>query len=369
MIGYFSNKLKIYFWLAVALLLSSNLILTQSYAEQSIEELANSGLLKSQGMASSEESGEAIPNYSKSEVENEANNLDNLDDAEMRTKSEQKMGTADSNSAEGITRDSNTKTIKGFENQEIFTKADKINEDPISAYERMTSEGCKEKENQQKPHYKKVTKKELVTDIEIYEETCEMPAGNIVCEKTLSVTCDDNRECSGDNGGIEGGSVASDMKFVYRYPYLTVGTISDNYWNGRCQEYSRRTTFTVKDKARVKEFRIVRVGYDDYLQIKVNGSQVYNGPKGGYKLETTGGRGFFGGSSVDTGNGVYGCELDTNWNFGVDIDLRSYLRDGENTIDTKVIVAGRGEGWMEIIASQYCCRSFSDKWEKRCWEQ
>ncbi len=221
MIGYFSNKLKIYFWLAVALLLSSNLILTQSYAEQSIEELANSGLLKSQGMASSEESGEAIPNYSKSEVENEANNLDNLDDAEMRTKSEQKMGTADSNSAEGITRDSNTKTIKGFENQEIFTKADKINEDPISAYERMTSEGCKEKENQQKPHYKKVTKKELVTDIEIYEETCEMPAGNIVCEKTLSVTCDDNRECSGDNGGIEGGSVASDMKFVYRYPYLT----------------------------------------------------------------------------------------------------------------------------------------------------
>ena len=202
MMIFIKNKSKICFCIVVISI--CNLILTQSNAEQSIEELANSGLSKSQGMASSEESGRSIPNYSTSEVENESNNLENMDDAEMKAKAQQKMSSADSNSAEGITRDSmNKKTIEGYENQEIFTKGDKINEDPISAYERMTSEGCKEKENQQKPQYKKVTKKETVTDTEIYEQTCERPAGNIVCEKTLSVDCGSQGICGYDEVVIE----------------------------------------------------------------------------------------------------------------------------------------------------------------------
>ena len=172
------------------------------------------------------------------------------------------------------------------------------------------------------------------------------------------IRCKEKSECSGDQGGVMRDSVASDMKFVYRYPYLTVGTIADNYWSGRCEEFNRSTTFRVKDKERIKEFRIVGVGYDDYMQIKVNGQQVYNGPKGGNKLVIKN-KGWFG-ADVDTGKGVYGCELNTDWNFKVNIDLKPYLREGLNTIDVKVIVSGKGEGWMDIIASQYCCNEWED---------
>lgn len=366
MIGHFANKFKLYFWIAVVLLLSSNLILTRSYADQSIEELANSGLIKSQGMASSEGSGEAIPNYSKSEVENEANNLDNLDDAEIRTKSEQKISTADSNSAEGITRDSNQKKIEGFENQEIFTKADKINEDPVAAFERMTNEGCKEKENQQKPHYKKVTKKETVTDTEVYEETCEMPAGNIVCEKTLSVSCSNLSDCGYDAGGIVQGSIDGNIYWRANYPNLYLGTIDKVRDRKRCHLMDKNINFTVKDRSAVKEFRVTNIQYSDWIRISVNGIQAYNsmGGNGPFWKEGSGQW-----TTVHSGGASRTCNTKEFYSTHPNVDLVPYLRDGSNNIRVELLFGNSGRLYVELRASQYCCREFKDKWEKRCWEQ
>lgn len=46
-----------------------------------------------------------------------------------------------------------------------------------------------------------------------------------------------------------------------------------------------------------------------------------------------------------------GCsypELSRSWNYGVDIDLRPYLKTGSNTIYMRTIVAGGGEGWIRL---------------------
>lgn len=44
-------------------------------------------------------------------------------------------------------------------------------------------------------------------------------------------------------------------------------------------------------------------------------------------------------------------ELRTNWRIPLNVDLRSYLRSGTNTIATRTIVAGRGEGIIRIDAT------------------
>lgn len=336
------------------------------------EALAKDGLVKSQNMASSEESGNNIPGYSKEKADIHANDINQMDDAEMKSKSHQKMQSADEGSPEGIARDAmSTKTIEGYENQEIFTKAEKINEDPIAAFERMTNEGCKEKENEQKQIYKKVVKKELITDTEIYEETCERPAGNIICEKTLSVTCDNMSDCGYDSGGIVDGSLDSGVEWGYSYPNLRVGKIGNAYWGGTCAVYDKEIRFNVKDVSLVKEFTLKEVGADDHIRITVNGSQVFIGPMDGYKLDLVWERHAWFGKiqKVDTGRGVHSCELNQERYFYPNKDLRPYLRNGENVLRMKVIVTGTGIGWMKLRASQYCCRSFTDKWEKRCWNE
>lgn len=42
------------------------------------------------------------------------------------------------------------------------------------------------------------------------------------------------------------------MKFEYSYPYLTIGTIADNYWGGRCDAYDQVTKFQVRNKGEIK---------------------------------------------------------------------------------------------------------------------
>ena len=223
MMKHFKQKLQLLLsGIFLAILFFTTNCKINSVSASSIESLAQDGLLKSQNMASSEESGQNIPNYSKEKADIHANDIDQMDDAEMKSKSHQKMQSADSNSAEGITRDAmNKKTIEGYENQEIFKKAEIINADPIAAFERMTNEGCKEKENVQKQQYKKVVKKEKVTDMEIYEEVCEEPVAKINCEKTLNVSCEKTEECQA--GGIVKGSMDTGIDWDYNCPNLRLG--------------------------------------------------------------------------------------------------------------------------------------------------
>jgi hypothetical protein len=212
------------------------------------------------------------------------------------------------------------------------------------------------------PQYVIDTEQEHTSDITYTKIICEQPQNSYDCAQSLKLTCKQAGEC--DSGGIVKASVSSDMKFEYSYPYLTIGTIADNYWGGRCDAYDRVTKFQVRNKEEIKEFKIVQVGFDDYLWIKVNGHTIYVGPYNEGYVEP-----FFGnryGPRVNTNRGQYLCDLEKNWNFNVDINLLPYLKEGENEIWMRVIVAGAGEGWMKIIAKQHCCMSWQEQWSEQC---
>lgn len=181
-------------------------------------------------------------------------------------------------------------------------------------------------------------------------------------DEITSITCKISKEC--DMGGIERGSVESDMKFEYTNGVLTIGTIADNHWRGHCAIYDRTTTFKITNKDKIKEFFLFNVGFDDYMKITLNDHLVYIGPYGGDKLEVVTGGPW--NRQVDNGFGHRDCELSTNWNQNPNIDLKPYLQEGANILKTRVIVAGWGEGWLQIRAKQNCCSEWDIKREEKC---
>lgn len=184
-------------------------------------------------------------------------------------------------------------------------------------------------------------------------------------EEITSITCKDSHEC--DLGGIEPGTVASDMKYVHEGGILTIGTIADNYWPGNCGVYDRSTTFNIKNKDKIKEFTLSRVGFDDYMQIILNDKLIYIGPDGGNKLEVkTIGSKFWRHQVVDNGYGHHACERGVSWDQQPNIDLKPHLKEGENILKTRVIVGGVGEGWLQIRAKQNCCSKWDIKREEKC---
>ena len=56
-------------------------------------------------------------------------------------------------------------------------------------------------------------------------------------------------------------------------------------------------------------------------------------------------------------------ELSTSWNFGLNIDVKPYLKNGSNTIFMRTIVAGGGEGAIQLTTRQLCPRNCYDQWD------
>jgi hypothetical protein len=154
-------------------------------------------------------------------------------------------------------------------------------------------------------------------------------------------------------------SIDTDMKWEYSNDHFILGTISDNYWGGHCATYDRSTKFEIKNVDKIHEFKIVEEGFDDYLWVKINGTSVFAGPDGGDKLEvverTTGGRRSRKYHVVYNGSSDQACERNTSWKRHHEIDLKPYLKNGQNEIFMRTIVSGGGESWIKIRAKQYCC--------------
>jgi len=151
-------------------------------------------------------------------------------------------------------------------------------------------------------------------------------------------------------------AIDTDMRFEFYKGVLTFGTIADNYWGGHCAVYDRSAKFILKDVVNIDEFSLVKVGFDDYMQITLNGHLIYIGPDGGTKLEVRdleGGR-FGGRKQVFNGYNYHSCERDTNWHKELSIDLKPYLQEEENILNMRAIVSGNGEGWLQIVAKQNC---------------
>ena len=193
------------------------------------------------------------------------------------------------------------------------------------------------------------------------------------CNKQLKLKCNHTSTCHAS--GIVAGTVATDMSWDYNNNthLLTLGTIAGDYWRGSCAVFERTTTFTVKNKATIQEFRILDVGFDDYIQIKLNNHNIYVGPHGGTTLEVENGQVYTGKTYQRTSHGqthtyhqLSNCELSTDWRPTLNTDLLPYLQEGQNTLVMKVVVAGAGEGWMRIRATQECCDSWQETWDEQC---
>ena len=243
------------------------------------------------------------------------------------------------------------------ETDPLLIRSNAIEDDPESISGSITAEfsGCQASA--------------ITTPPEYAEEICTEWRESVfhTCTDTLELTCDRPVEC--DAGGIQLETLRSDMRWDYTYPILTLGTIANNIWGGSCAIYDRSTTFTIEDIDKVAEFTLIQAGFDDWIRITVNGTVVRVGPYGGDRLEVVD-REVFSGftvkqvqySETQFGN----CELSTSWNQSLDIDIKPYLRTGQNTIDMRVVVAGGGEGWMKFRATQYCDCIWSERWVSTC---
>ena len=239
------------------------------------------------------------------------------------------------------------------------------------------------------------------------------------CSRRLVVTCDPERDGC-DQGGIVPGSWAGDMATSFNPDgagnyLLQFGTIANDYWKGWGQTYDRTLTFDLRDVGLISRFALTYAAFDDWLMVKVNGTVVYVGPKGGDRLEiytppviaeSSATRFCHGGLRNKTwrcmdaappkGNVVtypscsvtshgWNCrgwnqfpgqtmvtycetcfsqpELSTSWKLPLNIDLKPYLKNGSNTIFMRTIVAGAGEGAIQITTRQVCPRNCYDHWD------
>jgi hypothetical protein len=139
---------------------------------------------------------------------------------------------------------------------------------------------------------------------------------------------------------------------------LYLGTIADNYWGwGWGKTYDRSMSFNISNKDWYTNFTLAGAWFEDWLLVQVNGVTVYVGPYGGDRLEV-----------IDPGddgesdryyrvsvqvyeNFRWHVETRGDWYFGLNVDLRPYLRSGQNTIFMRTVVAGWGEGAIRIDAT------------------
>lgn len=151
---------------------------------------------------------------------------------------------------------------------------------------------------------------------------------------------------SGSRDITIGASIEADTKWEYNYPNLVFVTKADNYRGGHCQVYDRDAKFEINDLNGIKDFTLNRVGFDDYLWFKFNNHTIYVGPDRGDRVELKN-KGHWIGVTTN-GKNLLSCERNTNWQFEPGIDLKPYLKEGENTLWTRTIVSGWGESWLNI---------------------
>ena len=247
------------------------------------------------------------------------------------------------------------------------------------------------------PQYSIDTIQEHVSEPVYTKVICEQPRNAYDCTQSLNVSCQQAGDCN--RGGISLSGISNgDIKWEYSYPSLTIGKLENQQkWPGYCDTFDRSVNFQIRNKDEITEFRLVQVGFSDWLWIKINGNTVYVGPKGGSYIE-----GFFNNNLpiVKNGQGSYDCfksnaQCYNVWGGGVytkcddkharhnmahlrreyaqqssnlnlSTDLKPYLKTGLNEIWMRVVVGRTGFGWMKIIAKQKCCHQWQDKWSEQC---
>ena len=114
-----------------------------------------------------------------------------------------------------------------------------------------------------------------------------------------------------------------------------------NYWKGSCSIYDRSAVLNISNISKVHSFALKYLQFDDWMQVKLNGAHIVVSPYSGNTLKVTNGKVQYSTNPTKTAS----CELGTVWKKSFDIDVKPYLIDGVNRLDTRVIVSGSGKGY------------------------
>jgi len=83
---------------------------------------------------------------------------------------------------------------------------------------------------------------------------------------------------------------------------------------------------TVENSKKLQSFNIYEVGFDDWIDLGINGESYYKSP---YRLPPN-------------------CELGTSFVEHPNVELANRIKEGLNRLDMHVIVTGGGEGWFKV---------------------
>ena len=115
-----------------------------------------------------------------------------------------------------------------------------------------------------------------------------------------------------------------------------IGTVGDNYWGGWCDIFEEEMSLELIQPDKISHAILERSKYDDYHQVYINSTKVYNGPNGEFPPE------------VGTR-----CELKTSWDVKPNINITNYFTSvphgGELKLKTRTSVAGNGEGYSALL--------------------
>ncbi|MGI9296694.1 MAG: hypothetical protein ACR2QC_02200 [Gammaproteobacteria bacterium] len=130
---------------------------------------------------------------------------------------------------------------------------------------------------------------------------------------------------------------------------LVIGTVGNNYWCDSCNPHGGlhegSVTFGVKEPSRIISAKLLRVKWDDWIQVIANGSLLWTGPGGSW-------------TDVTSFPPPGACELGTEWDAATNVDFTSLLTGGATSVDFgfRVAVGGCGEGYAlaEVLVRDGC---------------
>lgn len=150
---------------------------------------------------------------------------------------------------------------------------------------------------------------------------------NYTCQRKLNISCSNPNAGQPYPYSIGNFQISGNDDSPYRQSgdNFTFGSSGNNH-SGSCRRYYRTIRFYVEDRNLIDQFNFFGIRYDDWLDIRVNGSLVFRaiGAQQGTHL-----------------NGTFNCEHGRIWT-GNNFDARSRIRTGWNTIEVENLVHGGG---------------------------
>ncbi len=172
---------------------------------------------------------------------------------------------------------------------------------------------------------------------------------NATCKKELKVSC------ANPNAGQAKPLEVSDFTSSGQPVSITKpgpDTFSfGNWWKGDCTFFTTEVKFYAATKEEITEFTILRVDYDDWLDVSLNGTLLYRGigPHQGTNLNTS-----------------FKCEFNKIWHFEPRVNGLNYVRAGWNTIRlVNQVKKGGGYNAEIVIRRQHMC-DFKQEEETVC---